>query len=138
MNKHIKLTVHRPDRPVIQKLIPAVIVLCAILIGAFGYGNDFFPDHLMSKSVQLPSAHFPHEDHMGFLECLDCHHNFKDGTNVLDEDELYEGNPDIQCAFCHNGKKSFSRLRAFHRQCIQCHATEGQGPVVCAQCHTKN
>ena len=137
MNKKTKLTVHRPNRPVAQKLIPAILVVCVILIAVYGYGNTFFPDHLISASSQLPSAHFPHEDHMGFLDCLDCHHDYKDSTNALDEDALYEGNPDIQCASCHNGEKSFPLLRALHRQCIQCHDSQGTGPVVCGECHTK-
>lgn len=135
MKKRIGLTVHRP---VSQKFIPAVLTACILLVAVCGYGKDFFPNLLISKSSNLSPVHFPHEEHMGFLECLDCHHDYKDGTNTLDEDELYEGNPDIQCASCHNGEKSFSLLRAFHRQCIQCHDTEGQGPVVCGECHTKS
>lgn len=137
MKKRIGLTVHRPNRPVLQIIIPAVLIACVLLIAVCGYGNDFFPDFLISGKFNLPSPQFPHEDHMDFLECLDCHHNYKNGTNELDEDELYEGNPDIQCGTCHNGKKSFPLLQAFHRQCIQCHDTGGQGPVVCGECHTK-
>lgn len=138
MKKRNGLTVHRPDRPVSQKLIPAVLVILALFITVYGYGNDFFPDHFISKTSHMPSAQFPHEEHMEFLECRDCHHVYKDGSNVLDENELYEGNPDIQCASCHNGQKSFSSLRAYHRQCIRCHETQGQGPVVCGDCHTKS
>ena len=138
MTQKNKLTVHRPNRPVSQKLIPAVLIVCVVLVTAYGYGKDFFPGLLVSQNSDLPSAHFPHEEHMEFLDCLDCHHDYKDGNNELDESDLWEGNPDIQCASCHNGKKSFSLLRAFHRQCIQCHSTEGQGPVVCGDCHTKS
>lgn len=138
MKKRIGLTVHRPNRPVLQKLIPIILTVCFVLVAACGYSKDFFPDLFICKKHSQPSARFPHEEHMDFLDCLDCHHNYKNGSNELDEDELYEGNPEIQCASCHNGKKSFPLLRALHRQCIQCHDTEGQGPVVCGECHTKS
>lgn len=138
MNKKNKIAVFRPGWPLAKRIILAVLTAGILLIAVCGYGKDFFPNLLVSKTSSLPSAYFPHEDHMGFLDCMDCHHDYKNGSNELDEDELYEGNPDIQCASCHNGKKSFSLLRAFHRQCIQCHAAEKQGPVVCGECHTKS
>nr|WP_320190710.1 cytochrome c3 family protein [uncultured Desulfobacter sp.] len=138
MKEKIGLKVHRPNRPVSQKIIPAILVVCFVLVAICGYGKNYFPNTLTSKDSNLPPALFPHEDHMAFLDCLDCHHDYKNGTNDLDEDELYEGNPDIQCATCHNGKTSFPALQAFHRQCIHCHDTQGQGPVVCGECHTKS
>jgi c(7)-type cytochrome triheme protein len=138
MKKKTALTVHRPNRPVSQILIPVILTVCVLLVAVCGYGKTYFPDILKSKAAEQPPALFPHEDHMDFADCLDCHHDYKNGINELDEDELYEGNPAIQCATCHNGKTSFSSLRAFHRQCIQCHDAEGQGPVMCGDCHTKS
>lgn len=138
MKKRIGLTVHRPDRPVGQKIIPVILTVCFVLAAVCGYGQHFFPEVLISKESGPLPAWFPHEDHMDFLECLDCHHDYKNGNNELDEDELYEGNPDIRCAVCHNGKISFSSLQAFHRQCIRCHDAQGQGPVVCGACHIKS
>lgn len=91
-------------------------------------------------SVQRTPVMFSHDLHMGLYECLDCHHDMKDGANVLDEDDLEEGNPDIQCATCHNDQASLDRQKAYHRQCMGCHidnrkAGDVSGPEMCGACH---
>ena len=83
---------------------------------------------------------FSHDLHMGLYECLDCHHRYENGENVLDEDELVEDSPEISCAGCHDDKASIDRQRAFHRQCMGCHievrkAGEASGPEMCGACH---
>jgi hypothetical protein len=83
---------------------------------------------------------FSHELHMGLYECLDCHHKYENGENVLDEDELIEDSPEISCAGCHDDGASIDRQRAFHRQCMGCHievrkAGETSGPEMCGACH---
>jgi DNA-directed RNA polymerase subunit RPC12/RpoP len=77
---------------------------------------------------------------MGLYECLACHHDYKDGINVLNEDDLEEGNPAIRCAACHNGQGELDRQKAFHRQCMGCHietrkAGQATGPEMCGTCH---
>jgi hypothetical protein len=89
---------------------------------------------------QRPSVVFTHELHMELLECLACHHAYEDGVNVLDEDELVEGNPAIRCAACHNDQADLERQEAYHRQCIGCHietrkADAASGPEMCGACH---
>lgn len=83
---------------------------------------------------------FPHELHMDEIECLSCHHEYKDGENVLDEDTLEEGNPEIKCGFCHNDKSRIDLQSALHRQCAGCHngaKSDGASayPEMCSSCH---
>ena len=90
--------------------------------------------------TQRTAVAFSHDLHMGIYDCLDCHHDFKDGVNVLDEDTLEEGNPDIRCSACHNDQADLDRQKAFHRQCMGCHidtrkAGEASGPEMCGACH---
>lgn len=92
------------------------------------------------ESRERPPVAFPHELHMGLYECLDCHHAFEDGTNILDEDELYEGNEDVKCAACHGPGDNPDLQQAFHYQCMRCHievrkSGETSGPELCGSCH---
>ena len=83
---------------------------------------------------------FSHDLHMGLYECLDCHHKFENGVNVLDEDDLVEEAPEVSCGACHDDAASIDRRRAYHRQCMGCHievrkAGEASGPEMCGACH---
>ena len=94
---------------------------------------------------QRSSVDFPHGTHMeGELECTDCHHDYKDGKNILNEDELEEGNSTVKCAYCHGGKteNDYNLREAFHKQCMGCHrkldkAGEKTGPRLCGECHPR-
>ncbi len=97
-----------------------------------------------------------HEAHMEELYCLDCHHIYENGENILDESDLEEGNPDINCCSCHNTKTKMDLEEAFHSSCIPCHnesrkkfwiprkgiqweafiSEKGQqAPTLCGECH---
>jgi hypothetical protein len=89
---------------------------------------------------QRAAPDFSHDLHMAVLDCLACHHAYEDGLNVLDEDELVEGNPAIRCGACHNDQADLKRQEAYHRQCIGCHidtrkAGQASGPEMCGACH---
>ena len=127
---------------------PLVITaaICLAFIGlslsTFSYAQD--EDILLNTgentAVQRTAVPFPHDLHMGIYDCLDCHHEYKDGENVLDENTLEEGNPDIRCAACHNEQADLDRQKAYHRQCIECHidarkAGQASGPEMCGTCH---
>ncbi|NOY70343.1 MAG: cytochrome c3 family protein [Deltaproteobacteria bacterium] len=84
-----------------------------------------------------------HDTHMENLDCLDCHHKYLNGKNVLDEDDLEEGNPDILCSSCHKDNSKLNLRRAFHKQCIGCHDKlsakgERRGPSLCGECHSRH
>ncbi len=138
MKKNTGINVYTPKRSLAKNIGLAGLGALILLVTVLGYGKEFFPHLRAVENENLPSAHFPHDAHMDFLDCLDCHHQYENGENTLNEADLYEGNPDIQCGSCHNGKKSFPLLRAFHRQCIQCHEQEDSGPVNCGECHEKS
>ncbi len=92
------------------------------------------------EALQRTAVAFSHDLHMGLYECLDCHHKYEDGVNVLDEDDLVEDSPEVNCAACHDDAASIDRQRAFHRQCMGCHiqvrkAGEASGPEMCGACH---
>lgn len=111
-------------------------VLLGFLYAGVGITDSLLLDHpLKFVKKQRTGVIFPHEDHMGELDCLACHHRFQEGENVLDEEELYEGNPEILCMSCHDDQQGMDLATAFHRQCIGCHTQEKQGPVLCAKCH---
>jgi len=104
------------------------------------------PEHILLnnqavfKVKERPAVNFPHERHLANLECLDCHHRYENGENVLDEDTLEEGNAAIRCASCHNSNSRLGLRHAYHRLCIGCHAKMGKdrkktGPRTCGKCH---
>ena len=106
--------------------------------------EDILIDHREAyPTKQRPSVPFPHGVHMaGDLSCKDCHHRYEAGQNVLDENELEEGDPEIQCARCHTQETRISLRQAFHRQCVGCHTKaqkggEKSGPRLCGECHRR-
>lgn len=89
---------------------------------------------------QRPPVSFDHELHMGLYECTACHHDYENGVNALNEDDLVEGNPAIRCGSCHDGQSDVERQQAYHRQCIGCHiderkAGQARAPEMCGSCH---
>ena len=109
----------------------------------FAQPEEIIINHSKSfANKRQPPVTFPHELHMEKYECLDCHHRYENGKNVLDEDELEEGSPAAQCAGCHNLKIACDLQKAFHRQCLYCHVNnrkpgETFGPRMCVGCHKK-
>ncbi len=92
------------------------------------------------RAGQRSAVAFSHDLHMGLYECLDCHHKYENGVNVLDEDDLVEESPEVSCGACHDDAASIDRQRAYHRQCMGCHiqarkAGEPSGPEMCGTCH---
>lgn len=129
-----------------NRLWLALLIVCYVLAGANRLWAQ--PEEIVLNDAdqfspgQRPPVVFPHELHMEELDCLRCHHRMEAGRNVLDEDELVEGNEGIRCASCHNDKSDIGLMDAFHRQCIQCHGRRQQdgepsGPRLCGECHRK-
>ena len=99
------------------------------------------PMHAQDKN-QRPAVLFPHENHMDVLECLDCHHDYENGENVLDESDLEEESPAARCDSCHDFYSPSALRSVFHSQCIGCHRKarikgEAAGPELCGECHRK-
>ncbi len=131
----------------LKKLIwlPTILVPLLILFGlSVSYGQEEIfldnPDGYPKK--QRSGVVFPHEFHMGEFDCLDCHHDYDNGENVLDESELEEGNTGLMCISCHDDGSKVDLKQAFHRQCVVCHmqlrkAKQPTGPELCGECHRK-
>jgi len=111
-----------------------------ILPGATSAQQDEMVLSAGGTNGQRASVVFDHNLHMGLYACLDCHHDFQNGANVLDESALEEDNPDLQCGACHHADASLDRQKAFHRLCMGCHiqvrkAGGARGPEMCGNCH---
>ncbi len=119
-----------------------ILIVIAGLIGLFVFGLAYAQDDIQSLEHDIfvnrerPAAVFPHTLHADDLEidCLDCHHIYKDGENVWDESEISD------CTACHSLEadgKIMSAMKAFHANCKGCHLEENKGPVTCGECHPK-
>jgi c(7)-type cytochrome triheme protein len=97
----------------------------------------------VSGEKQRPAVTFPHNRHVEIgLSCMDCHHFYQDGKNILDESKLEEGNKDIRCSACHGPKSRLNLQEAFHDQCTGCHKryqkeNKKTGPRYCGGCHIR-
>jgi hypothetical protein len=81
-----------------------------------------------------------HDQHMENQDCLDCHHKYENGENILDAADLEDGDSEVYCASCHNDHEKYDLQQAFHRQCMGCHdrlsaANMKTGPSLCGECH---
>ena len=128
----------------------AVVLICCLIVAALQAVAQ--PDKILVNNnrdyskKKKPAVNFPHGQHMENFDCLECHHLFQKGENVLDAGELEEGSPGVRCRDCH-GRKNFKfsedqdatrrgLMQAYHKQCISCHRSQ-KGPRNCNQCHKK-
>lgn len=124
-------------------LVPAVLSIAIVFSVARAQDAELVlnnPDAYPEK--QRTAVTFSHESHMDNLDCLACHHDYDDSENILDEDELFEGNPELRCAACHDPDTGVDLKAAFHGQCMGCHrqrrlAGAATGPELCGECHVK-
>lgn len=137
-----------------------IVRLAVLIMAAFCLWLGFYPAskapwnayaqdteiHIENRSAYRSrtraAVHFTHDDHMEQYECLECHHDYSNGNNVLDEDEL-EKDGRARCAACHPQKASLALKTAYHRQCMGCHRRvnkqEAKGlPITCRDCHPRH
>ncbi|WP_155306608.1 cytochrome c3 family protein [Desulfosarcina widdelii] len=125
-----------------------IVMLCgliSLLASSIVFGQE--DDLLLNNTdaypiVQRASVYFPHDLHTDSFDCLYCHHDYLDGQNNLDTDELYEGNSAIRCRACHDKGLKNELKRAYHKQCLGCHRESRikgvpSGPELCGECHIK-
>lgn len=128
-----------------RALIP-VVALCSLLpVAAYLYAQESemqIDNGSAYERKERPAVFFSHDVHMETYECLDCHHDYQDGENVLDEDDLdEEGN--ARCAACHSNNAALILETAYHRQCMGCHRSVNRQdasrlPITCGECHPRN
>jgi hypothetical protein len=115
-----------------------VFIGFSILMAKTHPKNDFL-------NYQRPPVQFLekyHDLHMDNEDCLECHHKYKNGKNILNEDDLEDENAETSCASCHNNKVKLNLQQAYHEQCIGCHERLSaknikSGPVLCGKCHVR-
>jgi hypothetical protein len=135
-----------------------LFLLSAILMSCFLFSSMRVlaqPDEIVLDNAEFfgnkkkPAVMFPHAAHMDKFGCLQCHHRIRNGENVLDEGDLEEDSPGIQCKECH-GRENYrfssesdatqrGLMQAYHKQCISCHrkSIDQKGPRTCNGCHKK-
>jgi len=91
------------------------------------------------KSRQRPPVPFAHDSHnqaAGLSEACDlCHHVYRDGKRVEDENSLGQSCGD--CHALHEKGRVPGLMRAYHGLCTSCHRQSGSGPVTCGDCHPR-
>ncbi len=89
--------------------------------------------------LERPQVAFEHDTHNEKAEledCVACHHS-KTDEGKRDLETSSEGET---CESCHAVKRTDGGtplMRAYHRQCIDCHKDSLKGPVACGECHKK-
>ena len=123
-----------------NKIILCIALACltALFIFGFAYAQDdvMILKHDIFSGSERPAVVFPHALHAdkAGIDCMECHHIYKDGKNVWDDSE------ESDCTVCHGLKadgKKLSAMRAFHANCKGCHTDEGKGPLTCGECHPR-
>ncbi|MBN2231740.1 MAG: cytochrome c3 family protein [Deltaproteobacteria bacterium] len=122
-------------------LLGAVLVVAVVLPVAAQPESILLNNEQYFVKKKRPPVAFPHAVHMDVLACTDCHHRYEKGENVLNEDALEEGNPEIRCGNCHNLNNRYGLQQAFHASCTGCHrqmvvdGSKKTGPRTCGGCH---
>lgn len=93
------------------------------------------PAFTASRRAAVPFRHDQHNQKAKIDDCKACHHQYVKGK--LDPKADSAG---TRCSECHavsGGKGAMPLMRAYHRQCGECHENKGAGPVTCGECHPK-
>lgn len=127
-----------------MKSIPAIMIMVTLVVLMCIQGADAQDDmtrvhDTAFENHRRPSVAFEHDTHnetAGIGECGACHHVYSDDDKPqLVEDESSE---EQECSVCHlieNQRPPLNLMRAFHLRCKGCHQEQGQGPVICNDCH---
>jgi len=125
--------------------LPALAVIAIALISTAPAFADPPAVMLLSETgvfgtLRRAPVEFTHQYHASGMSCLTCHHDFRDGKNVLETARLVPGDPAARCATCHSTPAALQQ--AFHGECITCHdklkkpAGRPGAPRLCGDCHT--
>lgn len=89
--------------------------------------------------LERPQVAFEHDAHNERAElddCVICHHSMTD-DGKQDLEYSSEGESCDSCHALERDDDGTPLMRAYHRQCIDCHEQSLKGPVACGECHTK-
>jgi hypothetical protein len=118
--------------------IITLFVIIPVLL--FAQMETIVIDNPVFKTKTRSAVTFNHMNHMEIenVACSDCHHRYENGRNVIDANELNDGNKSILCSHCHKNESDLKK--AYHRSCIGCHNSmikknKPAGPRLCGECH---
>jgi hypothetical protein len=98
-----------------------------------------FINNVAFDNPQRSAAVFKHDEHNEQAQiesCNECHHVYDDNGNLLED----ESSEDLSCSECHeleHSEKKPDLMKAFHRNCKECHRQKKKGPLMCGQCHVR-
>lgn len=138
-----------------MKRLVSVLVVFTVVLGSWvihvrAQEEVIIINSSLYKKHTMPLVKFNHQAHFDDygIDCLDCHHIYKNGENV------WEDGDETSCEVCHNEPtvKNEKRLPlpqqklnlklAFHNNCIGCHRKYNHenntqaAPITCQGCHT--
>ncbi|BCS89712.1 acidic tetraheme cytochrome c3 TmcA [Pseudodesulfovibrio sediminis] len=118
-----------------------IIALVVIYMAPTAFSQDdmtHVPTDAFTKleRSKVAFAHDAHNEKAEIEDCVVCHHSQNDdGTQNLEDSSEGES-----CASCHAVERTDGGtplMRAYHKQCIDCHKEKAKGPVACGECHAK-
>ena len=119
----------------------AIVALTIVFMAPTAFSQDDMTEVPVDAFTKLerPQVAFEHDAHNEKAEledCETCHHS-KTDDGKRDLENSSEGET---CESCHAVKRTDDGtplMRAYHRQCIDCHKQSLAGPVACGECHKK-
>ena len=120
-------------------LLTIILAFLFVTLVANSQEDMLLIDNSAFDNPQRPPAVFKHDEHNEIAqieECNQCHHVYDDNGNLMED----ESSEDQSCSDCHDlepsGKKP-GLMKAFHRNCKDCHRRQKKGPLMCGQCHVR-
>ncbi len=117
-------------------LLAATVVFLLPAITSQGFIEEIASDAF--EKPQRPPAVFMHDEHNEAAQledqCWLCHH--VDGK-APSEAESSEGTACVDCHKVSPDPGTTGLMDAYHKQCIDCHAEQGKGPLACGECHVR-
>jgi len=113
----------------------AVAALCGTLYSQDDIKALSDPAFENSRRPAVPFMHDKHNGKAKIEDCKICHHQYVKGK--LDPAADSAGTKCSECHTVKGGKGAMPLMRAYHRQCGDCHESKAAGPVTCGQCHPR-
>lgn len=118
-----------------------IIALVIIYMAPAAFSQDdmtMMPVDAFAKleRPQVPFEHDAHNEKAEIDDCVVCHHGMTD-DGKQDMENSSEGE---SCESCHAVERTDGGtplMRAYHKQCIDCHTEKAKGPLACGECHVK-
>lgn len=103
------------------------IIVAGLIISfclCFWFFNSFIraQEETITLKCTFGDVTFSHKLHTELASCQECHHTGLDSP---------------KCSSCHTKEAEVNPMKAYHKNCIDCHKEKAAGPTACADCHKK-